>query len=215
MGTKITTVVMNAQEAEHQKHIDRGINVLGMMYENPLVYVTPPVEEEDLIDQTEAASTAQGKVKGGGVNSTVVRNKKSLILFTSLGKLILYANGLYRGDTECLALSGFDLSSDPVPHPIPEKPVIDRIEKGRLPISMKIFLVKKSGTHKKESFTYFVQVAEVGGETLVYKDVLQTKSMYKLLIPNCVKGKELSVRVSKSNSRGTSDWSSPVTFIPQ
>ncbi len=215
MSTKVEIVVMNADEHEHQKHIDRAAKVLEGVFGHPLVFVLPTVTEGALTTASEEASTAQGLVKGGGVQATITRNTKSLILFLLLSKIILYVNGLFKGIPDKLGLSGFDLSSQPVPRPIPEPPVVDRTEKGRVAHSVKVFLVKKVGKQKKDSFTYNVQVAEVAVLPLVYKDVLQTKSMFKIVLINCVKGIELSIRISKSNSRGTSDWSSPVTHIPQ
>ncbi len=215
MATKVETVVLNAEEHEHQKIIDVAVKVRAGIYGNPTVYVLPPITDQALEDATTDANVAQGMVKGGGVQATITRNTLSLILFVMLGKLILYVNGLYKGNAIKLGLSGFDLASQPSPRPIPEAPVIDRIEKGKVANSIKVFLVRKKGKQKKESFTYNVQVAETAIVPLVYKDVLQIKNMYKLIITNCVKGRELSVRITKSNARGTSDWSSPVTHYPQ
>ncbi len=214
MATKITVATMGCAKNEPLKIIKRGFSVRDGIYEYETEFATPVVTRVIFEAKLEKANSDQINVKTVGV---VVRDASSFDLFGILDLLCLYTNGLYKGKPEKLKLSGFGLSSDPSPHGIAAIPVIDRIVKGGFTLSMKIHLVKKTGGEvaKREKVNYIVQVAVAGTDPLVWKTVLETSNSRKLLILDCVEGKKLMVRIAKSNAAGQSDWSSPVSYIPQ
>ncbi len=214
MAAKITVATMGCTKNEPLKVIKRGFSVLDGIYEHATEYATPVVTQLVFEPKVTKANSDQVNVKIVGV---VVRDASTHDLFASLDLLILYTNGLYKGKPEKLKLSGFGLSSDPSPHGLPIVPVIDRIVKGGFTLSSKIFLVKKTGGEvtKREKVNNIVQIAVAGEDPLVWVTVLETTNSRKLLILDCVKGKELLMRVAKSNAAGQSDWSAPVPYIPQ
>ena len=218
MSTRIVEAVMHCSQREPDLVIDLAISVRDNLYsaEGVALYPTPPIDEATFAAQVDAADTAQGNAKTSGKVSTASRNAAIFALFTSLGKLILYVNGLYRGDKEKLEASGFDTSKDPSPHAIPDQPVIKRIENGPVAHSAKILLAKTTSTldKQKESVTYFVQMAPANVEAS-YATVLEIKDGRELIIPGLTRGVEQFFRVAKSNAAGKSPYSAPVAFIPQ
>ena len=214
MAQKIVFATMGCSKHEPKLVIERGFKVLNGAYENLTLYPHLPKDEEEFTGVLNAANFDEQNVKTVGV---VVRDASTAKLFGVLDETVLYTNGLYKGNAEKLKLSGFGLSNDPSPHGVPIPPVIDRIEKGKFTLSAKIFLTRKKGgeTAKKERVNYIVQVAVVGADPLVWTTDLQTTSSRKLVLLNRVKGKELLIRVAKSNSAGQSDWSNNSPFIPQ
>ncbi|MBI3501389.1 MAG: fibronectin type III domain-containing protein [Bacteroidetes bacterium] len=216
MSTKIATAVMHCTQQQPKKIIERGIKVRDGLYASPL-YATPPVTKANYTPLVDAAVTAQGDVKGGGKNATTARNTATTALFLTLEKLLLYVNGLYKGDKDKLSKSGFDISSEPAPHGIPDAPVIKKIENGDTPHSAKIFLAKTTSPldTQKESVNFIVQMSDDDSADENFKTVLQTKNQHKLVIANLTRGKEEFFRVAKANAKGQSDWSNTVSFIPQ
>ncbi len=217
MSKKIASAVMNCTKDQPQSIIDSAIKVKNGLYDNIGLFVMPTVDEIEFETQLEEASTAQGEVKGGGKSATISRDTKCYALFNSLGKLILYVNGLYKGDKEKLAASGFPLSSDPTPHSIPTAPVIKLVANGKTPHSARILLAKITSplNTKKDNYTYAVQMAVTNNELMVFNTVLQTKNQFKLNILDLTRGQEVTFRIARSNSKGQSDWSNPYSFIPQ
>ena len=218
MSSKVVTAVMHCTQQEPKEVIAVGIRVRDALYspDGVALYANPPVDEATLTAQVAVAGTAQGNVKNGGKSATTTRDAEVATLFTLLGKLILYVNGLYKGDKAKLEASGFDTSDDPTPHPIPDQPVIKSIKDGALAHSAKITLAKITSTlnKKRDNVTYFVQMATTDVEAN-YVTVLETKDKDELLIPNLTRGVEQFFRVAKSNAAGKSPYSASVAFIPQ
>jgi len=217
MATKIVTAVMHCTADQPRKIVERGIKVRDGLFANIILYPAPPITPVNFNILLDTAITAEAEVKGGGKTATTNRNTATNALFVMLEALILYVNGLYRGDKDKLSKSGFDTSNDPAPHGIPDAPVIKRIQSGNTPHSAKIFLAKTTSSLNtlKESVTYTVQIAEDASKEENFKTVLQTKNQRLLLIPNLTRGKEEFIRIAKSNSKGQSDWSETVPFMPQ
>ena len=227
MSTKIVEAVMHCTGSEPVKIIDLGIKLRDNLYTASVLAGTPPVATllypappvtllvfKGLVD---AAVTAQGKVKGGGAGATTTRDTAVSALFVAIGKLLLYANGLYKGIKADLIVSGFDVSADPSPHVIPDAPVIKSVKDGKLPHSAKIMLAKITSTlsTQKESYTYTVQMALVADLEANYRQVLQIKDSRKLVIAGLTRGAEVFFRICRSNAAGQSDWSEVVPFMPQ
>ena len=218
MSTRIVEAVMHCTQKEPDLVIDLGIRIRDGLYSPAglALYATPPIDEATFAAQLDAADTAQGNAKTSGKGSTTTRNAAIFTLYTSIDKLRLYVNGLYKGDKEKLEVSGFDTSKDPAPHPIPDEPVIKSIKDGPVAHSAKILLAKTTSTlnKQKDSVTYIVQMAGTNVEAS-YVTVLEVKDSRHLLIPGLTRGVEQFFRVAKSNAAGKSPFSTPVSFIPQ
>jgi hypothetical protein len=217
MSTKIITAVMHCKQKEHSKIIERGIKVRDGLYANIILYPAPPTDAVHFTMLLDAAITAQGDAKGGGKPATTARNTATDALFATLENLVLYVNGLFKGDKDKLSKSGFDTSNDPAPNGIPAAPVIKRIENGDTPHSAKIFLAKTTSSLNtlKESVTYILQMAEDASKEENFRTVLQIKNQHKLVVVNLTRGREEFFRIAESNSTGQSDWSETASFIPQ
>ena len=220
MGSKIVTAVSHCGEGQHKLLVQLGIRVRDAYFtardsSGALLYLNPPVSQATFTAQVGAADTAQGNVMGRGTSATTNRNTDTTSLFTSLGKLKLYANLQWSGNEANLRASGFYLSTDPVPHGIPAIPVIKSIKNGELPNSAKILYAKENPlTKEKGKIENIVQMATTNAEAS-FATVLETSSMRKLVIPNLRRGVEVFIRIARKNTAGHSAWSVVHPFILQ
>ena len=220
MGSKIVLAVMHCTEQEPKAVIALGIKVRDAMYSpaGVLLYsaTSNPITAANFAGYVSVADSAQGNVKNRGTSATTARNTGVAALFTALGKLLLYANGLYKGNKTNLEAAGFDTSADPSPHPVPDAPVIKTIINGPLAHTAKIMLAKVTSilNKKKESVTYIVQMNTVNS-AVGMTTVLTIKNQRKLVIPGLTRGKEIFFQISKSNAAGESPFSPIVGFVPQ
>jgi hypothetical protein len=218
MSTKIVTAVSHCSAEQPKLLIALGIRVRDAMYSTAgaLLYPSPPVSAATFATQVGGADTTQGNAAERGKPATTTRNVNAGTLFTSLDKLKMYANSLWKGNAANLTASGFYLSSDPTPHGIPDVPVIKSISKGALALSAKILLAKTTSVlnKKKESVNNIVQTSATGLAGS-FNTVLQIKNMHKLVVPNLTYNKEMWYQVARSNAAGQSAFSTPVPYIGQ
>ncbi len=214
MASRVTKAIMNCDKEEHSKICNLGLRVKEGVYKNTSDYPNPEIDAQTFSSLVELAINHQANVKSVGVTT---RNASTLALFAALSIILNYVNKLYKGVPKKLKLSGFDSSSVPSPHGIVKPPVINRIEKGKLHLSAKIYLLRKKEEErtKRERLNYFVQVAYVDEHEPQFNTVLIVTSSFKLLLTDCIRGKEILVRIAILNAAGLSDWSTPVPYIPQ
>jgi hypothetical protein len=130
--------------------------------------------------------------------------------------LVFYVNGLYRGDKVNLLASGFDVLDESLPQGIPSVPIINRVVPGGEPHSAKFYLAKTPAIpgRKKPSVTYILEMAADADMEENFKRKLSTTNQFLLLITGLTRGKEVFFRLAAKNSRGQSDWTETIPFIP-
>jgi len=216
MAQRKAKAKMGCSKKQYQKVVDRGKKVSEGLYENDVLYAEPPIVKDDFNKQQAKASDAQAVVKGGSIIDTDNRDTQVGLLYDWMNdKLLLYVNGLWMGNRTNLLASGFEVTGDTQPHEVPAPRVINRMERGVLPFSAKIYLAKTTGDakNKKERLTYFVWMRYVDEDDKLYRVVLTTTSKFKLLVSGLVKGREAIFYVTCRNNAGESDKSNCVNFI--
>jgi hypothetical protein len=217
MSTKIAIAVLHCALGQWKKIIQRANKVKDNLYVNVLLYATPKVAEADFTSQLGKASTAEAAALKGGVEETARYYKETTLLFEYLGELVIYVNGLYRGNKVNLLASGFDVVDEMVPLDLPEPPVVNRMVTGPVPHSVKFYIQNLPGTvgKAKPHLTYIVAMTTDPSKDENFIPELITSSKYKLLITGLTRGKEVFFRLAVKNTRGQSNWTETFSIIPQ
>jgi hypothetical protein len=208
--------VMHCTAKEHARLIDRGTLVVAGLNANSTIYPDPNPKPDELSLEVGLLVTLSGQAKVN-TQKKEARDQQASKLFGMLLEETHYVNKVAKGDRATILLSGFEASAEPSPRPVPDVPVIKRVENGSAPHSAKIFLAKTTSVlnTKKESLNYIVQMCTDDSKEENWKTVLHTQNSKKLLVLNLVRGQEYFFRISALNARGQSDWSETVAFIAQ
>jgi len=213
---KVVIAVLHCTKKQPQDVINRCVNIRDNgMYVNTTEYPAIPIALSTYNAQIGKCESLQGLVKAkGGKTATINRNAAIKVLFGMLsGKNLNYANDLYKDMPEELAKSGYPLSNQPMPKMVPDAPVMDRVEKGAVQNSCKIYLKNVTGGAQKSGpGTYYVYVSDDDDGTNI-KEVLKETSKHKLLLLNLPMNKKMYIGVSKGNTAGESEISPKLKFM--
>ena len=215
MSNRVCVAVLNLNKNDHDGINNQAKNFIEGLYVETVLYADPPIQLADFKNQYDASIQATALAADGGKKAIAKRNKESgLLLDMMADKLIIYINGLYKGNRENLGKSGAPVSEDPSPHPRPEKQVIKRIDKGPEPKSAKVFLVMGQGESKKknENRTYILYVFEAEDAVTPVK-VFHFTSMRKLVAIGITVMTAFWYAVTAQNAGGESDLSDKVRFV--
>jgi hypothetical protein len=216
MGSRIARAVLHCWLGQWKLIILRAGKVKENLYVNTGLYPAPKIPEHDFTEQLRLASEAETAASGGGVDETAAFYKETTLLFNMMRVLIFYVNGLYRGNKVNLLASGFDVLDESVPLCIPSVPLIHRVVPGQEPHSAKFYLTKTPGIpgKKKPSVTYIVEMTSDPSKEENFKRKFETTNQFLLLITGLTRGQEVFFRLAARNSRGQSDWTEIIPFIP-
>jgi len=200
--------VLHCTAKEFEKvHILAGRVIAGLT-DNDGVFASPNPSIAELTAADESLADFINKADKGDHKAVVDRNVQSAIVHAMLNNETRYVNTVANGDQSTILLSGFDASNEPVPHPIPDKVVIKRIEDGPTTHSAKIFIMPAG-----RNLDFTVQTTTTPNDETTYKTVLATGNSKQLLLENLVRGQEIYVRINARNAAGTGDWSDAHSFI--
>lgn len=223
MSTRKLIAVMHCKPKEPTEVQKLAISVVGGLYNpaNATIFTTIPVTLAVFQAAIDALTASIANAKGNHDIKTL-RDKQSLALYNMMhDKLIPYINSVAAGDKVIIEKSGFDASSDPQPHGVPDAPVIKKITDGKIPQSAKIILekVKKVGgivtgkqAKRKKTVKYSAQVTATPDKTDSWVTALHDVASTKLLVPNRPRNTDLSYRVIATNAYGDSVPSNVVVF---
>jgi len=206
MGEIVAKAYLGCDINKPQSVIDRGVKVDEGIFGHSLIYVTPTVVKVDYEAQLLRAQTKQGLVKNGSVQDTIDRDVEVKGLYGMLdNKLLPYTNGLFKGNKQNLAISGFPVWDHNTPHGVQEAPLIKKIVAGPVANSVKIMLAKTTSPllMKKEKLLYFVYVSDSADGPEI-KLIFKGTNSRKLIVLNVQMGIYLWYSVTVLNSAGES-----------
>jgi hypothetical protein len=216
MSKKIVLAVMHCTKKQFFKVIELAFSVIEKMYSHATEYPNPPEPEAILQKAADDAAAAQALVKDGGKLERANRDVAIGALFDLLEtKFLPYVNGLYRNKEQMLLLSGFEVSRDPVAVGVPPTPVINRIEKGTEPGSVKIILEKSTGplNERKVSLMYFVYQTDDPLDETKLKLVLMTSNSRKLIITDVPRGVDMYYCVSAYHGKNGTELCGKIKYM--
>jgi hypothetical protein len=208
--------VMHCTAKETSTLVDRSNNVITGLSSNTNTYPQPNPAVDELKAETSILAELSGQAKGSSQKKQA-RDQQAIKVYGMLLAESNYVNSVAKGDKAIILLSGFDVSAEPSPHPVPDVPVIKRIEDGNAPHSAKIFLAKITSPllTTREKLTFIVQMCTDDSKEENWKTVLQTQNSKSLILLSLVRKEEYLFRIAVMNARGQSDWSETASFVSQ
>jgi len=194
---------------DYKKVVARARAVTTAMEEHSDIYAVPDPALQAIKDQVEVVNNFSGKVDAGDHSFIASRDQASTVLFRMLEDELIYVNKIADGDKAKLTFSGFKVSAEPTPRPVPGQVIIKDIDDGAEAHTAKI-KIEPIGQYK---VIFCVQMSETPDDEASWSLVLIISNSFKLIIPKMVHGKEVWFRVNASNAQGTGLWSNPIPFI--
>jgi len=186
-----------------------GGRVLTGLQNNPTVFANPDPSLASLSGALELLDTLI-KSKDGSDDINLKIDAQSLKVYELLKELVFYVNKIAKGDKIIINLSGFECKEESIPHEIPGKAQIDRIENGSTEHSAKIFVKAVADADR-----YNVETTYTPNDPDSFKMALVAVSRHNMEVQNLLRGKEVSFRISAGNTHGFGPHSDIVGFIPQ
>jgi hypothetical protein len=132
---------------------------LDFLYKETILFVDPIISKTDFALQIKLASDAVQYAIRGSIKDRSKRNAECKILHRMMTqKLLPYINRLYAGNCPYIERSGAKCTGDPTPVLPPDTPIIMKIEKGTLPNSVKVFLVRGINSKQKRRSRIFYRI---------------------------------------------------------
>ncbi len=206
----------------------RGVSVLGHnlinsgLYMYPLIFELPSVLKTlfttgvSLLDTLEGQTRNNPKIKP-------LRDAQTIVVFDYLTSLLYYVKPICGHDIDLITKSGFDCNIQPQKAPIPDQPVILRINKGKELGTYKAFLqrrinkttvAKDPATHQKNN-TYAVEISLTPDVEASWKNILSGVKSTKLIFDKYTPFVKNYVRIYARNASGKGQVSMIYSFIPE
>lgn len=207
---RVTKAVIIYKTSEVVSIYKLAVRVAEGMKENAVEF--PGTEEEvaTLNSGQQLLGQYIGTAKGNHV-ITNQRNEQAKKVHSILQSLQFQVNIAAAGNEAIIGLSGFPVSLDPNPKPVPEKVVIRKIVKGETDLSAKIYIESL----KQRRLWYSVRTTTVAGAEIndpSWKEVLETTSSKGLIITGLIENKKIFISVNARNTRGKGAYSAPMSF---
>jgi hypothetical protein len=150
MGARRCKAVLDLRLSDFDGINNQGKLFLDHFYKETILYPHPYVSEADFRAQWRKSLEATAAAIEGSKLERTVRNTESRKLHAMMsGKVIPNINSLYSGNREKIEKAGAKVSSDPSPVPPPDQPIIQRIERGPEPNTIKVYLVRGINSKQK------------------------------------------------------------------
>ena len=212
MATRRAVAVLKIKRpTDYKSVLSRTSTVVTSMTTAVAIYALP---DPPLATLTAQAAVLQGyvdKVNDGNHAMIDMRNQESETLYRMLQEELIYVNKVGNNDRGLLAQSGFEVSDDPNPRPIPVQVIIKRIEKGEEPNNAKIVIIKMDQTMVE----FIVQTTITPATEDSWKTVLIESNSHNLILEHLVPGQEIWIRICAKNTTGSGLWSLPISYFPQ
>jgi len=210
MKRKFVSVLHILNYREYNKVVNLSGKVSAALAANTTTFANPSPTLASLNTETATLKTLIADAMSGNHQKVQARNEQSLKVVNMLHLLATYVSNIAAGDRAIILLSGFEASSEPAPHSIPDKMVITKITDGKTEHSAKIMVVPAGSR-----IMYTVQMVKASDATKNWQIVLQTSNSKLLIIEDLVRGEEIFVRVSAMNTHGMGEWSEAHAFLPR
>jgi hypothetical protein len=132
------------------------------------------------------------------------------VVYGLLKGLCFYVNKLAKGDKGIILLSGFDCNDQPMERPIPGKVVIRRVEDGKVPCSVKIYIERLPDADR-----YKVEISTDRNNPTLWRTVCDYGSLNNLEVRDLLRLQEIYIRITGGNIHGWGMPSEPIAFIPR
>jgi hypothetical protein len=159
MASRKCKAYLGLAVTDFQGIINMANRFLDFLYKETILFVDPIISKADFALQTKLAAEATQYAIRGSIKDRSKRNTECKILHRMMTqKLLPYINRLYAGNRPYIERSGAKCTGDPSPVPPPDTPIIMKIEKGTLPNSVKIFLVRGINSKQKRRSRIFYRI---------------------------------------------------------
>jgi len=211
MKTKKYNAVVHIRSYKEVNAVhDTAVKVFTSMSANADVFPNPNPTLPELETESNTLNSLISDALTGNYQKTQARNDQSLKVLNMLHAEASYVSLLANNDRNMILLSGFESSSDPSPHAIPDRVIINKITDGATNHSAKIMIAPIGDT---AMFT--VQIYKATDPQKTFTTILQTSNSKNLILENLEKGVEIFLRISARNARGESQWSETASFLPR
>ncbi len=192
------------------------------VYANPLKFPDIPVDAADfkaalllLINLNAISKKDKTQV--------VARNAQALVVFEMLEEILLYAKGVCDHDAVMIGLSGFDSNYQPTKVPVPDAPVITKVQKTNEAGVYKVYVKRNNlkvlaGNTPKASLKnvkYMIQRTTTADDPKSWVTIEDSLASTKLFFTDVVQGKRNYIRLIAINNSGKSNPSAPFPFTPE
>lgn len=206
---KTNLAVLHLKAKEPQKVYNLAGRVYTAMNAAKTTFPTPDPTLENFVVEVTALDNAIKAKDGSKLRNQAIIDQTDVV-FDLLKLLLIYVNKVADGEISIILLSGFDCNNEPVKHDIPEKAVINRLEDGSVPCSIKIFMDALAYADR-----YKVETTTTPDDPESWVTQIDFGGKNKLEIRNFVAGQKIYVRVSGGNTHGWGTPSEPMAFIPR
>ena len=212
MASKLAVAVMGIGiPTAYKKVLALAQIVASALTANVTTYSAPDPTVLALLAQIAILQGYINEVSEGDHSKIGLRDEASITLYRMLQLELIYVNKIGNHDRGILMLSGFPVSVEPSPRPVPEQIVIKRIENGKESNSAKIFIDPLS----QYELRFTVQSTTTPDDASSWREVLSESNSHQLIITNLVLDQKVWFRLRASNPAGNGAWSVPVSFISQ
>ena len=207
---RVTKAVIIYKTSEVVSIYKLAVRVAERMKENAEKFPDTAEEVDTLNTEQQLLGQYIGTAKGNHV-ITNLRNEQAKVVHGLLQSLQHKVNVVADGDIATVGLSGFTVSSDPNPKPVPDKVIIRKIVKGKTDLSAKIFIESL----KQRRLWYYVRTTSVAGAGIndpSWKEVLRTTSSKRLIISNLTHKEYVYISVNARSTAGEGMYSEAMSF---
>jgi hypothetical protein len=205
---KTHTAVLHIKNKEPKSVASLGGRVHTSMVAHKETFPDPDPTIEVFGKEIERLYTVIKEKDGSKIKNQTIIDQTNVV-YAMLKSQLGYTNKVAGGDKSIILLSGFDCNSEPIPHEIPGKALIKRVEDGNTVCSAKIYVEPLA-----EADRYKVEIT-TSTDPDSWETILDFGVLNKIEIRNLTRGKETYIRVTGGNRHGWGIASEPVAFIPR
>ena len=212
MSSKKAVAVLGIGRAtDYKKVLTLAQAVASALTLNATTYSAPDPTVVAILAQVAILQGYINEVEDGDHSKKDLRDEASETLYAMLQQGLVYVNKIGNHDRGILALSGYPVSAEPAPRPIPEQVVIKRIVDGKESNSAKIYIDPIGQTDVR----FEIQATTTPDVLTSWHEVLGESNSFQLIISNLVLDQKVWYRVRACNANGNGAWSVAVSFISQ
>ncbi|MBP7497965.1 MAG: fibronectin type III domain-containing protein [Bacteroidales bacterium] len=196
---------------EYKIILPKSTSSINKLRLNVSIFNNPNPTLEEMETQVDVLQNYIDLVNGGDHSYIGMRNEATALLYRMNQQQLIYVNQVANGNVGILELSGYDISDEPNPRPIPDQVIIKKIVPGKTAKTAKIFIVSM----EQVRLNFIVQMTTTPELEDSWKQILLKSNSNNIIISDLIHGQEVWFRVCAYNPAGTGLWSVPVSFICQ
>ncbi len=206
----------------------RGVSTLGHriltngLYEFVLIYTTPVVTKVNFTAGLSALDLSIIEARGNK-SAKPTRDANCVVVFNDLSLLLEYVKPICGHDSELITKTGFDPNVQPQNAPIPDQPVITKVERGKESGTYKAFLQRRANkveapqapsTHQKSN-TFAIEITLTPDIDDSWVIILAGVKSNNLIFSKYTPLVKNYIRIYGRNASGQGQPSMIYSFIPE